>query len=86
MLIDVIEKNNRELQVGDIIEISGNNELYMILSLKEALGEHVIVNIQNGYGSFGAYRSLERLESDLKINGYKLYSSDDYKLQLVPRE
>ncbi|HCU2754873.1 TPA: hypothetical protein OUL50_002598 [Clostridioides difficile] len=86
MLIEVIEKNNRELQVGDIIEIGGNNELYMILSLKETLGGHVIVNMQNGYDSFGAYRSLERLESDLKVSGYKLYSSDDYKLQLVPRE
>lgn len=86
MLTEVIEKNNRELQVGDIIEIGGNNELYMILSLKETLGGHVIVNMQNGYDSFGAYRSLERLELDLKVRGYKLYSSDDYKLQLVPRE
>ncbi|MCC0693401.1 hypothetical protein [Clostridioides sp. ZZV14-6387] len=86
MLIEVTEKNNRELKVGDIIEISGNNELYMILSLKETLGGYVIVNMQNGYDSFSAYRSLERLESDLKVRGYKLYSSDDYKLQLMPRE
>ncbi len=86
MLIEVTEKNNRELQIGDIIEINGNNELYMILSLKETLGGHVIVNMQNGYDSFGVYRSLDRLELDLKVRGYKLYSSDDYKLQLVPRE
>ncbi|MCC0697421.1 hypothetical protein [Clostridioides sp. ES-S-0048-02] len=86
MLIEVIEKNNRELKIGDIIEINGNNELYMILSLKEALGGYVIVNMQNGYDSFGAYKSLNRLEADLKVRGYNLYSSDDYKLQLVPRE
>ncbi|EHJ34336.1 hypothetical protein [Clostridioides difficile] len=85
MLIEVTE-NNRELKVGDIVEINGGNKLYMILSLKETIGGYVIINMQNGYGSFGAYKSLSQLELDLKARGYKLYSSDDYKLQLVPRE
>ncbi|UWD50655.1 hypothetical protein NYR90_19730 (plasmid) [Clostridioides difficile] len=86
MLIEVTEKNNRELQIGDIIEINGNNELYIVLSLKETIGEYIIANVRNGYDSFGIYGTLNRLEGDLKIRGYKLYSSDDYKLQLVPRE
>ncbi|HBE9283231.1 hypothetical protein V3Q09_15845 [Clostridioides difficile] len=85
MLIEVTE-NNRELKVGDIVEINGGNKLYMILSLKETIGGYVIINMQNGYGSFGVYKSLSQLELDLKVRGYKLYSSDDYKLQLVPRE
>ncbi|MDC9248739.1 hypothetical protein PSL76_19595 [Clostridioides difficile] len=40
MLIEVTE-NNRELKVGDIVEINGGNKIYMILSLKETIGEYV---------------------------------------------
>ncbi|KPI46388.1 hypothetical protein KW94_19970 [Clostridioides difficile] len=86
MLIEVTGESNRELQLGDIIAINGDNELYMAISLKETLGDYVLVNIRNGYDSFGACKTLSRLEEGLKIVGYKLYSSDDYKLQLVPRE
>ncbi|HFL3113575.1 TPA: hypothetical protein ACG3KP_004054, partial [Clostridioides difficile] len=62
MLIEVTEKNNRELQIGDIIEINGNNELYIVLSLRETIGEYIIVNVRNGYDSFGIYGTLNRLE------------------------
>ncbi|MCC0647828.1 hypothetical protein [Clostridioides sp. ZZV15-6598] len=86
MLIEVIEKNNEKLQLGDIIAVNGNNELYMVIALRETLGEHVLVNIRNGYESLGSCKSLRHLEGDLKRRGYKLYSSDDYKLRLVPRE
>ncbi|HBH3652784.1 TPA: hypothetical protein KSK13_003448 [Clostridioides difficile] len=86
MLIEVIEKNNEKLQLGDIIAVNGNNELYMVIALKETMGDHVLVNIRNGYDSLGSCRTLSELEKDLKIVGYKLYSSDDYKLRLVPRE
>lgn len=86
MLIEVTEKNNEELQLGDIIAINGNNELYMVISLKETMGDYVLVNIRNGYESFGSCKTLSKLEEFLKITGYKLYSSYDYKLQLVPRE
>lgn len=44
MLIEVIE-NNRELKVGDIVEINGGNKLYMIFFLKEIIGGYVIINM-----------------------------------------
>ena len=85
MNIEVRRKNSGKyiLQVGDIVYIVGvYGTVIQIRNGKNICKYMIRYNSYDGYMS-NAYENLEDLTKGISQVGFKIYSKDEYKLELV---